>query len=135
MNGRYPAKAPAPSKPTTSEDETEREAGERRDTVPVEKPSGSGPEGGRAQRKKSNSPGKGSKRGKNRPRFRWKQSAFTNLAKEVRRVAYILPALLVTWGWLEQGAAGGAIVGTIVYIVILICAFVLDSIHIKGGGK
>jgi hypothetical protein len=135
MNGTNPAKAPAPSTPATSEGDTEREAGERPDTVPVVKSSGSDQEGSRTQRKKARSPRKGGKPSKNRPGFRWKQSAFTNLAKEVRRVAYILPALLVTWGWLEQGAAGGAIVGGIVYIVILICAFVLDSIHIKGGGK
>lgn len=70
-----------------------------------------------------------------RKRRRWRElriepnkQAFERVAVQFRKLAWVAPAALVGYGWVQGGTIYGTLVGVGVGLLLLVLAFVLDSL-------
>lgn len=68
-------------------------------------------------------------------RRRWRElriepnkQAFERVAVQFRKLAWVAPAALVGYGWVQGGTIYGTLVGVGVGLLLLVLAFVLDSL-------
>lgn len=70
-----------------------------------------------------------------RKRRRWRElriepnkQAFERVAVQFRKLAWVAPAALVGYGWVQGGTIYGTLIGVGVGLLLLVLAFVFDSL-------